>query len=100
MNTTDDFMDSLKASLAETGRDLGADLDKVRAKAAEQMAMLALSAGEPGYGRAVIAARDNVAMAAGLAAVRDADAADARIIGVIQGSLFFGAKVIAGGGAA
>lgn len=100
MSASNDFMASLKASLAETGRDLNVDLATVKAKAAEQMTQLAMASGEPGYDRAVIAARDNVAMAAGLAAVKNADAVDSRIIGVIQGSLFFGAKVIAGGGPA
>lgn len=92
-----DFMKLLESSLKETGKELSVSLDVVRAEAARQMAQLALAAGEPGYERAVIAARDNVAMVAGLQSVANADAVDARIIGVIQGGLFLGAKAISGG---
>lgn len=93
MNAIEEFMNSLKATLAETGRSLNTDLDVVRASAAEQLVNLSLAAGEPGYDMAVIAARDIVAMTAGLQAVSVADATDARIIGVIQGSLSMAAKL-------
>lgn len=98
-NQTQNFMDSLNASLRETGRDLSVSMDEVRAEAANQLIKLSLAAGEPGYERAVIAARDNVALVAGLKSVSNADAVDGRIIGVIQGALFVGAKALAGGGA-
>lgn len=94
-NATDQFMDLLTSAAEETGTDLTESLDSVRTVVAEQMAKLSLVVGEPGYDRAVKAARDNVALAAGLAAVEDADAADGRIIGIIQGALFFGAKTLA-----
>ena len=94
---SNEFMDSLKASLKETGRKIDVDLEEVRVYAASQMTQLALAVGEPGYDRAVIAARDNVAMKAGLLAVAHADAIDSRIVGVIQGSLFVGARILAGG---
>ena len=94
-NATDQFMDLLQGVASETGHDLSESADRIRTTVAEQMAKLSLVVGEPGYDRAVKAARDNVALAAGLAAVEDADAADGRIIGVIQGALFFGAKTLA-----
>lgn len=94
-NATDQFMDLLTSAAEETGTDLTESLDSVRTVVAEQMAKLSLVVGEPGYDRAVKAARDNVALAAGLSAVEDADAADGRIIGIIQGALFFGAKTLA-----
>lgn len=93
----DEFMELIEDNIRETGRELkisGADL---RELAGAQMAQLALAAGEPGYGRAVIAARDNVALAIGLEAVARADSIDSKLLGVIQGGLYFGAKVLAGG---
>lgn len=96
---TQDFMDSLNASLKDTGRELSVSTEEVRAEAANQLQKLAMAAGEPGYDRAVIAARDNVALVAGLKSVSNADHVDNRIIGVIQGALFVGAKALAGGAA-
>lgn len=94
-NATDQFMELLSSAAKETGADLSGSADQIRVTVAEQMAKLSLVVGEPGYDRAVLAARDNVALVAGLAAVEDADAADSRIIGIIQGALFFGAKTLA-----
>lgn len=93
----DEFMGVLMSGLEETGVDLQADLADVRLYASEQLAVLALAVGEPGYAAAVIAARDNVLMKMGLSVVSAADAADNRIIGIVQGALALGAKVIAGG---
>lgn len=94
-NTSNDIIKVLESALKETGKDLGVSLDAVKVKIAEQLALLALAVGEPGYDRAVIAARDNVAFAMGLSAVADADAIDSRIIGVIQGGLSMGARLLA-----
>jgi hypothetical protein len=99
MSATNDFMSLLEGTLKETGKELETSLDEVRQYAGEQMAQLALAVGEPGYDRAVIAARDNVLLRMGLRAVANADSADQRIIGIVQGALFFGAKAIAGGAA-
>lgn len=71
---------------------------EVAAYAAEQAAMLKNVANQPGYHQAVLAARDNVALKAGIKASEQADATDSRIIGIIEGALFMGAKVLAGGG--
>lgn len=98
MSALDDFMSVLQGTLKETGRELKVSVSDLRQRAAEQMAQLALAAGEPGYDRAVIAARDNVLLLAGIESVERADAVDNRIIGVVQAGLFMGAKVLAGGG--
>ena len=71
---------------------------EVAAYAAEQAAKLKNVANQPGYHEAVKAARDNVALKAGINASEQADATDSRILGVIEGALFMGAKVLAGGG--
>jgi len=97
MSATNDFMSLLEGTLKETGKELYLARDEVRQYAGEQMAQLALAVGEPGYDRAVIAARDNVLLRMGLRAVANADSSDQRIIGIVQGALFFGAKAIAGG---
>ena len=70
---------------------------KVAAYASDQAVSLSGLVGQPGYQEAVIAARDNVALQAGIYASEQADATDSRIIGVLEGALFMGAKVLAGG---
>lgn len=67
---------------------------KVAAYAADQAASLAGLVDDPGYHEAVIAARDNVALQAGITASQQADATDSRILGVLEGALFMGAKVL------
>lgn len=95
MSAIDDFMNVLQGTLKETGRELQVSVSDLRQRAGEQMAILALAVGEPGYERAVVAARDNVLLLAGIDAVEHADAVDSRIIGVVQAGLFMGAKVLA-----
>lgn len=97
MSALDDFMGVLEDTLKETGRELRVSVADLRQRAGEQMALLALAAGEPGYERAVVAARDNVLLLAGIEAVEHADAVDSRIIGVVQAGLFMGARVLAAG---
>lgn len=92
----DEFMELINGVIDETGRTIGLSKDQLKIEAANQLGMLALAVGEPGYDRAVLASRDNMALSMGLAAVGEADAVDARILGVLQGGLFLAAK----GGAA
>lgn len=92
MSASEDLTDLVASALEETGRSLDEGREALQLEASTQLTQLALAVGEPGYDRAVVAARDNVALAAGLQAAAEADAADSRIIGIIQGALFFGAK--------
>ena len=51
--------------------------------------------GQPGYQEALIAEANNVAMEAAITAIDQAEAADARLVGIVQGVLAVGAKVLA-----
>ena len=93
---SDDLVKMIVAEATNAGKELGVSTDRLRQVTAEQMAQLALAAGEPGYMRAVCAARDNILAETALEAVRNADATDNKIIGIIQGALFFGAQALAG----
>jgi len=94
-----DILNLLEDTIRQTGRDLGDSAQELRAYAAEQMAQLALGVGQPGFADAAEAARDNVALRAGIMLVDDADSADARTVSFIQGLLVLGAKALAGGAA-
>lgn len=82
-----DFNDLLRAALRETRADLSINADELILYTAERAAHLTTLLGQPGFQRAVVAERNNVAMRAGLDATLQAEAADARLVGVIQGVL-------------
>lgn len=94
MANSNELLSLLSDAAKETGRNLDVSQQKLREVAATQMAQLALAVGEPGYDRAVIAARDIIALEAGLQLHSAASAADSRLVGIIQGALFFGAKAL------
>lgn len=90
-----DLKSLFESAIAETGIDLQQSAHDVALYTSQRMAHLALIVGLPGYEEALVAERDNVALFAGISAVNSADAADQRIIGIIQGALAIGAKAIA-----
>lgn len=79
--------DLLLDALKETGVSLRISTNELLEYTAEIGAKLALAAGEPGFEKALIAARNAVALKAGLNATLEAEAADARVVGVISGVL-------------
>lgn len=85
------LVDQAKAA----GKELKADLESVRAYAAARLAHLVTCVGQPGYQEALIAEANNVAMEAAITAIDQAEAADARLVGIVQGVLAVGAKVLA-----
>ena len=95
MNVADELERLLKDAAKETGRDLKANLAEVTLYAAERTAYLSTLVGQPGFEEAVRAERDNVTLKSGIASVKAADAADARVVGIIQGVLFLGARALA-----
>lgn len=97
MNVADELDRLLKDAAKESGRELKFNLAEVTMYAAERTAYLSTLVGQRGFEEAVRAERDNVALRAGIASVRTADAADARVVGIIQGVLFLGARVMARG---
>ncbi len=79
--------DLLRDALKETGVNLKISADELVRYTAEQAYRLSQAAGEPGFDKALLAARNAVALKAGLNATLQAEAADARIVGVISGVL-------------
>lgn len=63
--------------------------------AAERAYQLSFAVGEPGYDEALEAARNSIALMAGIAAVEQADKADMHVLGLIGGALAFAARVLA-----
>lgn len=90
----DELVDLVKSSAQELGKEV--DIEAVRKAAQEQARLLAKAIGEPGYRRALKSARNIVAMAGGIDIVEAADAADAKLSGVIEGALGITARILGG----
>jgi hypothetical protein len=85
-------MNDLAEHLDRLLREVRAESNSVRIYAAEIMADLAAAVGEPGYNEALLAARDAIALRAGVSAVDSADAADREVLGLIYGFLAGGVR--------
>lgn len=83
----DELKNLLSDALEETGADLTASGQAIAQLTATRAAELSVLVGLAGYEQAVVAARDEVALAAGLATVDNADAATGRVLSLIQGGL-------------
>ncbi len=90
----DELVDLVKHSAADLGKEVNLDALKIAAR--DQSRLLAKAIREPGYRRALKSARNSVAMAAGIDAVNVADAADAKLLGLIEGALGITARVLGG----
>lgn len=90
-----EFKNLIDSALQETGASLKQSSQEVAAYAAQRAAFLSTLVGQPGFEQAVIAERDNVALFAGIVAVGQVVAIQAKIVGVIQGALFIGASALA-----
>lgn len=77
----------IRDALSETGVSLKISKDELVRYVAEQGVLLALAVEEPGFDKALRAARNAIALKAGLSATLEAEAADARMLGVISGVL-------------
>ena len=95
MNVTDHLQALFQDAIEETGVGLQIGVAELATYAAERSAHLATLVSDPDFQLAVRAERDAVALKAGITAVQQADVADARIVGVIQGALSFAANLIA-----
>lgn len=91
-----DFLDLVVNAAKETGVELATDASEIAAYAADRSRHLSSIVGQEGFREALIAERDNVALKAGIAAVDAAEAADRRILGVLEGGLSLGARALAG----
>jgi hypothetical protein len=92
----DEFNGWLAQAITATGASLKRSAAEVALYTAQRAAHLATLAGQPGFEEAVIAERDAVALFAGVKLVEEADAADARFHGLIEGVLAVAAKAAAG----
>lgn len=95
MNVQNDMRELFEDAVKETGISLRVGVAELAEYAAERSAHLATLVGDPDFSMAVRAERDAVALKAGLTAVQQADVADAKLVGVIQGGLTFAAKFLA-----
>lgn len=82
------FLNDLKLGAEEKRAELAA-------YAAERAQALSMSVGQPGYDEALVAARDSIALKAGIAVVEEADDVDLGLLGVIAGALAFAARMLA-----
>lgn len=83
----DDITAILKPALADTARDLQVTAHDVAVYTAQRARHLSNSHGEPGWEEALAVEKQNVALMAGIQTVEAADAADARVLGIIDGVL-------------
>ena len=97
MNTTaqTNLKDLLEQAMRETVARLKRSAFEVAAYTTQRTTHLAGLAGQPGFAEAVTAERDAVATFAGIRAVGEADAADSRILGIIEGALAVAAGAVA-----
>lgn len=86
-NTTKALQGALEQALRDTGVSLQKSAADVAVYASQRAEHLATIAGQPGFDRALIAERDAVRIYAGRSSVREGDAADHRIHGIIEGGL-------------
>lgn len=90
----DELVNLVKTAAEELGKEV--DLDALKQAAKAQGSLLAKAIREPGYRRALISARNIVALAGGIDTVEAADAADAKLLGVIEGALGITARILGG----
>jgi hypothetical protein len=76
---------------------IGAEEDRAELAeyASERALSLSVAVGQPGYDEALTAARDSVALKAGVMVVEDADSVDMHLLGLIAGALAFAARMLA-----
>lgn len=91
---TADFVVLFEDAIAETGVSLRAGVVELAAFAAERSAYLATLVDDPGFNMALRAERDAVVLHAGITAVQQADQADERFVGLIQGGLALAARLL------
>lgn len=86
-NAAQQLIDLLKQEGEDVGADLKTDATDLQAYIATRLANLAVAVGQPGYSDALTAERDAVALKVAGRAIDEADATDARILGVITGAM-------------
>ena len=95
MDAKAEFLNMLDDAVEDTGLELSKSREEIAAYMAERADHLSAIVEEPGFGRAVIAERNSVAMFIGLEVSDNAHAADHRALGWIAGALRIAAVVLA-----
>lgn len=91
----DQLLTELKTTGERLGKSFSEALDDQRQYVAQTMLELAAAVNEPGFDEAVIAARDSVALHAGIAAADEGDVTDAELRGLLSGGLAIAARALA-----
>lgn len=85
----------LRTAAAEYGKSVEKKAEAIAAYTAQRAAHLALiGPGESGFAEALKAECQAVALFAGLQAVHSGDELDARLMGILQSALTFGARLL------
>lgn len=90
----------LGQQIQELGLQLEMSLDEARNFLSERMAVLATFVGTPEFTAATVSERDTAAIGLGITLVNNADEADLRFWGFLQGLLAAGAQSLATNGGA
>jgi hypothetical protein len=94
MDTKKQFRQLLEDAVKETGVDIEESLDSLALFMSERALHLSTIVAEPGFPQAVRAERNRVALHAGLSVAHDADKADHRMLGIVQGALALAAGAL------
>lgn len=89
------FEQLLGQAAQEFANQFRVDAAAIAQDAAERTTHLSTLVGQPGFERAVVAERDNIALRAGIQAAQTGDAVDQRVLGLLQGGLQVGANALA-----
>jgi hypothetical protein len=95
MDTRTQFETLLKDAIKETGVTMTQSAKEVAQYMHDRALHLSSIVDQPGFDQALRAERNSVAMRAGLKLADNAEAADQRIIGIIQGALGIAAGALA-----
>ena len=94
-NVADQLIGTLNASAERLGTSFAEALEGQRQYISTTMLELSSAVEEPGFEEVLIAARDSIALNAGIAATEEADAVDMELIGILTGGLAIAARALA-----
>jgi hypothetical protein len=94
-NVADQLIATLNAAAERLGTSFAGALEGQRQCISTTMLDLSAAVDEPGFEENLIAARDSIALGAGIAATEEADAVDAELVGILTGGLSLAARALA-----
>ncbi len=87
MDIGQEILDLLKGPLNDAGLELASDATDLKKYIGQRALHLSSIINDPGFNLALEAEADNVALRVSTLLVRQADASDARIVGILEGAL-------------